>query len=120
MSHMIVMLGIAAIFADEETRGPATICEQELFDQCMASLVEGGEAPEPPIDWEGEPEAFCSACLQAWMFGALPMIPWFMIPVALGLSLLAGWGLTQCVEKPAQSWIRGESSLLACVYQPSY
>jgi hypothetical protein len=113
MVHMMIMFLLSGLFDDSLPEGgPMAICEEELFDQCMEAAFGGVEAPEPPIDWEGEPDAFCSACINAWIFGMLPSVPWYMIPVALSLSLLAGWGLTHCVEKPAQAWLRGESSFL--------
>jgi hypothetical protein len=120
-------------WADPSSSGlrPGLFCQHEVNeageDTCETSIrpervcpiehninCQYGVAFDLGIPIEISAELYCSVCEDAWSL-IMPALPAFLIPVALGASLLLGWCLTRWVELPGQTWLRGGGGTWAWV-----
>ena len=59
--------------------------------------------------WESY-ESYCNACIQAWLFGGMPLLRGVFVPGAMATALVVGWFLMRWVELPGQILLRDDSA----------
>jgi hypothetical protein len=77
--------------AEELPFDPSAVCTQADFNLCWADLN-----VTVPDGWESY-EGYCNACIQAWLFGGMPLLRGIWVPGAMATALVVGWFLMRCV-----------------------
>lgn len=90
--------------AEELPFDPSAVCSQSDFNLCVAQ-----QNVTVPEFW-GSYEGYCNACIQAWLFGGMPLLRAVWVPGAMATALVVGWFLMRWVEIPGQILLRGDSS----------
>ena len=100
--------------AEELPFDPSAVCTQADFNLCWADLN-----VTVPDGWESY-EGYCNACIQAWLFGGMPLLRGIWVPGAMATALVVGWFLMRCVfsSRPPRACL-GTSSCVTNGYESS-